>query len=445
MVVLVSYLTSLRIAPWIVRGSALVFVVGAFLPFYLSAKASFDWPKQRVARVVIEGARIVDSASNRIVDGQNVYIENGRVTEITAGASHPDWPRIQAGGHYLLPGLIDVHTHLQSPVEVRTGFQFGYFLKSTISSEAPQRRAYLENGITTVRDLGGPAANSFRMRTKIERREMLGPRLLTSGRLVTSPMGHPVSTIWTPSISSAGAIIATDEKTMIAGLDRNLAEGPPDVVKFIHGTIGRAKEELSVDLMTRGIRWAKDHGLTSVVHAETPAEFEDALRAGATGVEHAAYLDSLPPSLLALVSANRPFIDPTFGEYETSMMLLKLPKSERDGRMKRSYELVRELARSGARIVIGTDAPLVAYGSGFHDEIAHFVCAGFNPSEILAMATSGNAEYIGKAAELGRIAAGFRADLVLAKDNPLSNPETLRRPIWTMLDGQVVVGRVSDK
>jgi imidazolonepropionase-like amidohydrolase len=226
---------------------------------------------------------------------------------------------------------------------------------------------------------------------------------------------------------------------MIDGLDRNLAEGPPDVVKFVHGTIGRAKEELSADLMARGIHWAKDHGLTSVVHAETPGEFEDALRAGAAGVEHAAYLDSLPPSLLALVSANRPFIDPTFGEYETSMILQKIPKSERDRRLRRSYELVRELARSGARIVIGTDAPLVAYGSGFHDELAHFVCAGFETAEILTMATSGNAKYIGRATELGRIAAGFRADLILAADNPLVHPETLRRPLWTMLDGQVAV------
>ena len=444
MVLLVSYLTSLRIGYWFVRGSALIFAAGAVLPFCLSAAASFDWPKARMDRLVIEGARIVDAGSNRIIDGQSVYIQGGRIIDIRAGSSHPDWPRIQADGHYLFPGLIDVHTHLQSPVEVRAGLQLGYFLRSTISSYAPQRRAYLESGVTTVRDLGGPALKSFRMRTGIERKDMLGPRLLTAGRLVTSPLGHPVSTIWTPSISNEGAILATDEKTLIDGLDRNLAEGPPDVVKFIHGTIGRAKEELSADLMARGIRWAKDHGLTSVVHAETPAEFEDAIRAGATGVEHAAYLDRLPPSLVALVSSNRPFIDPTFGEYETSMMLQKLPKSERDRRLQRSYEMVRELARSGARIVMGTDAPLVAYGSGFHDEIAQFVCAGFTPAEILTIATSGNAAYIGKATELGRIAAGFRADLVLAKDNPLQDPNTLRKPLWTMLDGQVVA-RAGDK
>ena len=440
MVLLVSWLTSLRIAPWLVSGCALVFAAGAVVPFYLSAKAGFDWPTARVDRVVIEGASIVDAASNRVIDGQSVYISNGRIVDISSGSSHPEWPRIQAEGHYLLPGLIDVHTHLQSPVEVRAGFQAGYFLKSTISHYAPQRRAYLESGVTTVRDLGGPALKSFRMRTALERKEMLGPRLLTSGRLVTSPRGHPVSTIWQPSVSKEGAIIATDEKTLIDGLDRNLAEGPPDVVKFIHGTIGRAKEELNADLMARGIRWAKDHGLTSVVHAETPDEFEDALRARADGIEHVAYLQTLPPSLLALVASNKPFMDPTFGEYETSIMLQKIPKPERTRRLQRSYELVRELSRSGARIVIGTDAPLVPYGSGFHDEIAHFTRAGFTPSEILTMATSGNAAYIGKAAELGKVARGFRADLILAKDNPLQNPATLRKPLWTMLDGQVVTG-----
>jgi imidazolonepropionase-like amidohydrolase len=226
---------------------------------------------------------------------------------------------------------------------------------------------------------------------------------------------------------------------MLEGLDRNFAEGPPDVVKFIHGTIGRAHSELSAGLMTAGIRWAGEHGLTSVVHAETEAEFEDAIRAGATGIEHTAYLENLPPELLTLVSESRPFLDPTFGEYETDLMLRKIPPPERESTLSRKYGLVRQLYQSGARIVIGTDAPMVAYGSGFHDEMAYFIRAGFEPPQILTMATVGNAAYLGKAAELGKISAGFRADLILVKNNPLQDLGTLRTPVWTMLDGQIVV------
>jgi imidazolonepropionase-like amidohydrolase len=228
---------------------------------------------------------------------------------------------------------------------------------------------------------------------------------------------------------------------MLEGLNRNFAEGPPDAVKFIHGTIGRAGEELSTPLLTRGIRWADEHHLPSVVHAETAAEVEDAINAGATGVEHTAYLQDVPASLAALVAQRRPFLDPTFGEFETSLRLRKVPAGEQAQELQRSYRSVRELYRAGARIAIGTDAPLVAFGNGFHDELAHFARAGFAPAEILRFATVNNAAYLGRDCELGSIAAGYRADLILTKSNPLEHLETLRHPEWTMLDGQIVAGR----
>lgn len=428
---------SRRIGVWMVRASMLVFAAGVLYPIGVAAASAYDWPRISNRGLAIEGAHIVDASANRILDGQTVYVQDGRIVEFGPGSSHPEWPRLKANG-YLVPGLIDVHTHLQSPVEVRPGFKFGYLMPSLLANYAPQRRAYLENGVTTVRDLGGPAVNAFKMRSEIQSKKTLGPRLLASGRLVTSPHGHPVSTIWDASVSRSSAILASDEETMLAGLDRNFADGPPDVVKFVHGTIGRAHEELSADLMSAGIRWAKAHGLTSVVHAETPQEFEDAIRAGADGVEHAAYLDRVPPELAALVSEKHPFIDPTFGEYETDLRMQKMPDREREAKLARSYQSVRILRQAGARIAMGTDAPMVDYGSGLHDEIAHFLHVGFEPSQILAIATKENAAYIGKSAELGQIAAGFRADLLLVRNNPLVDLETLRKPVWTMLDGQIV-------
>lgn len=441
LVVLLFYLTTWRTARWTFRAAAFTLAAGVFVPVYLMAATSLSWPRQQSNYVVITGARIVDASSDRIVDGQNVYIQDGRIAEIGPESAHPDWPRIEARGQYLLPGLIDVHTHLQSPVEVPAGFKFGYFMKSTMGDYAPQRSAYLASGVTSVRDLGGPAEKSFQLRADILRKKTLGPRLFTVGRLVTSPQGHPVSTIWPASVSRQGAILAKDERSLLEGLNRNFAEGPPDAVKFIHGTIGRAREELSAELMARGIRWANDHSLISVVHAETAAEVEDAIRAGATGVEHAAYLQNVPGSLIALVAQRRPFLDPTFGEYEMSLTMSKVSAGEKTLGMEHSYRSVRELYRAGARIVIGTDAPMVSYGTGFHDELAHFARAGFAPWEILTFATLNNAAYLGKPAELGGIAIGYRADLILTKDNPLEKLDTLRQPVWTMLDGQIVAGR----
>ncbi|HEY1760770.1 MAG TPA: amidohydrolase family protein [Bryobacteraceae bacterium] len=440
MVLLLSYLTKGRTARWALGTAVVALAAGIVAPLYLAAAAGPHWPHIKSSHAVITGARLVDASSNRIVEGQNVYIQNGSIETISPEPLHPDWPRIEARGRYLLPGLIDVHTHLQSPVEVPAGFKAGYFTKSVMGNYGLQRTAYLASGVTSVRDLGGPAEAGYRLRSEILQKKTLGPRFFTVGRLVTSPHGHPVSTIWSASVSRQSAILATDERTMLDGLDRNFADGPPDAVKFVHGAIGRAHEELSAGLLAKGIRWAGGHGLISVVHAETAEEVEDAIRAGATGVEHTAYLQNAPPSLIALVKQRHPFLDPTFGEFETSLSLSKVPPGVRTAEMQCAYESVVELYRAGAQLVIGTDAPMVAYGSGFHDELAHFAHAGFRPAEILTFATLSNAAYLGKASELGKIAPGYRADLILAETNPLKKLDTLRRPVWTMLDGQIVSG-----
>jgi enamidase len=436
MVRVLFYLTR-RLPRWTLGAAMVMFAVGIVGPMYLTIAWNFAWPEPSESRAAIVGARVVDTVEGRIQEGNAVYIRDGRIEEIGPTTLHPDWPRIEAHDHYLVPGLIDVHTHLQSPVEVPIGFNVRYFFKSMFSDYAPQRQEYLSAGITAIRDLGGSATKGFELRSKIERHSLLGPRLFFAGRLVTSPHGHPVSTIWQASMSQQGAILASDETSLIDGLNRNLAD-KPDAVKFVHGTIGRAKEELSAELLSAGIRWANEHRLISVVHAETAAEIEDAVVAGATGVEHAAYLQNVPESLAKAVREKRPFIDPTFGEYEMDLRLNKISDDQRMNRIECSYKSVHELRNAGGRLVIGTDSPMVRYGSGFHGELAHFVRAGFRADEVLAFATINNAEYLGKSSELGRIAAGYRADLILTVDNPLERLDTLRHPVWTMLDGQIV-------
>lgn len=96
-------------------------------------------------------------------------------------------------------------------------------------------------------------------------------------------------------------------------------------------------------------------------------------------------------------------------------------------------------------LAIGTDARLVPYGTGLHDEFDHFLKAGFTPAQILAMDTRNNASYLGQSDTLGQIAPGFEADCILVPDNPLKNIETLRQPRLVMLRGQIVVQHLQQK
>jgi len=402
----------------------------------------YEWPAKDAQRVDIVNAKIVDALEGKIIEGQNVLIEGGRIVNLLPrDADQSGWPTIDAKGRYLVPGLIDVHVHLQAPVRsVLDGFNFGYFFDSILGDWAPQRQAYLKDGITAIRDMGGPAKHIFALRTKVNEHKLLGPRIFAAGRLVTSPHGHPVSTIWTSQITKQGAILAFDLSSLVAGLNENYQEGPPDAVKIVYGTIGMAKEKISRAVLDGAVAWAKEKNLISVVHIETPQEALDAVNAGATGIEHVAMLESLPDSLVADIVAHKTFVDPTFGEYQTALALQHVSGKEIEQRLQQKYAFLRKMHAAGVTITIGTDAPLVPFGDGFDDELDHFAKAGFTASEILTFATQNNAAYLGKPSEFGKIAPGYDADILLLPQNPLDDIRALRRPDWVMLGGTIVAG-----
>jgi len=434
-----------QIVSWLVSAA---FTAGVVAPIVYGIRIDrYTWPTTRLPRVNIVNARLVDPAGNRIIEGFNVHVEDGRIVELaTAAADSAKWPAIDAGGKYLVPGLIDVHTHLQAPVRsVLAPFDFQFLVESLFSNYAPQRRAYLENGVTTVRDVGGPAAHAYQMRAAWQTRQLLGPGLFVVGRLVTSPHGHPVSTIWDAQTSREGAILASDSSSLTAGLERNYDEGPPDAVKFIYGTIGQAKEKLAANLLEEGIAWTTSKRLISVVHAETTEEVAEAARAGATGIEHVASIESLPDNLVSLLVQKKAFVDPTFGELNTALTLRQVDEAKRNQLLQQRFQFMRKLQRAGVKLTIGTDAPLVAYGTGLHDEFDYFIRAGFSPAQILTFDTVNNAAYLGTSDALGQIAKGFQADLLLVQENPLQNIDTLRNPTWVMLGGQIMVPRRQEK
>jgi len=94
----------------------------------------YKWTSQGTQRIDIVNARIVDAPKGKITQGQNVLIENGRIVQVVdADSDQSNWPTIDAKGGYLVPGLIDVHVHLQAPIRsVLGGFDFRYFLDSIL-------------------------------------------------------------------------------------------------------------------------------------------------------------------------------------------------------------------------------------------------------------------------------------------------------------------------
>jgi imidazolonepropionase-like amidohydrolase len=403
------------------------------------------WPTAAPATIEIASANLVDTAQGTIVPNQDVTIRDGRIVSILpAGAPAPTGASvIPARGAYLMPGLIDAHVHLLTPFKSipslqAGGFDFNYLIASIFGDYSPQREAYLAASVTALRDMGDTARQIFSLRAAVARHQLAGPRIFAVGRLVTSPHGHPVSTIWTPEITRQGAILATNAEQVDQGLDQNFRAGPPDAIKVIHGTIGMAREETTPAVVAAAVQWAHEHRLMCFVHIGTTQEAMDAVAAGADGIEHVATIEMLPPELLGRMVAQHTYADPTFSEYIEALRLTDTPSDRITQLLTEKYALVRQLDAAGVPITVGTDAPLVDYGSGFDDELDQFLKAGFAPAKILHFATVNNAAALAQAASEGEIRPGYEANLVLLRRNPLQDLDAVRHPAWVMVDGTVL-------
>ena len=279
---IVASLAWLAARPGWISNSLLAIAVVSFIggiagPVSLARNTDrYLWPKRESPSLNLVNCRLIKLPSGEMVAGKNLHIENGRIVGIADSATDTSsWPKLDAAGGFVMPGLIDVHTHLDTPMRaILEPFDFEYLLDAEYSLMADHRRAYLQSGVTTVRDLGGPSMHTYAWRRAVADHRLLGPRIFAVGRLVTSPDGHPVSTIWAayPYLGREGAILAVDAAGLRQGLDRNEAEGPSDAVKVIFGTIGRAPGKLSPALVQEAIRWADEKRKVSIVHVETAEE-----------------------------------------------------------------------------------------------------------------------------------------------------------------------------
>ncbi len=409
------------------------------------------------------GVTVVPMDTERLVPGQTVIIQDGRITELGPTESTPVPPgarRIDGRGKYLMPGLADMHVHL-------------YFMAEG------DLRVFLANGVTFVRGMWG-SPRDVQWRERIARGELLGPTLVTAGPLID---GSPP--IWNDSLVAEtfadGERIVLEQKK--AGYD------------FIK-VYNRLTPEAYAGLTST----AKREGLPFAGHVPFSVGLEGVFAAGQRSIEHlTGYLESLQaensevrgkwdwtsrlrqidyvdeaklpsvieatkqsgiwncPTLIltqryvsseeAQVLARQPemrFVAPWVREMwdPSKDFRLKDLKAEDFARLRRRDALLLKVTRAlhdaGARLLLGTDTgnPYVIPGFSVHEELALWVQAGLTPYEALRAATNDAAEFTGRLEEFGTVEPGKRADLLLLDANPLEDVANTRRRSGVMVRGR---------
>ena len=400
------------------------------------ALAPLQAPAQNM---VIKGAKILDVTNGDMIKNHVVIVKDGRIDAVSPAHS-ADIPKgievIDLQGHTLLPGLIDMHVHLNSG-----GGYHGYErLKLTDERRAilgvVHAKQTLMAGFTTVRNVGAGSFGDVALRDAINDGDIPGPRMLVSGPPIGITGGHcSDNNLLPPEYGISGEGVADGPWAARTAVRRNIKYGA-DLIKTCStgGVLSKRTKvgapQYTVEELTALIDEAHSRGLKVASHAHGAEGIINALIAGADTIEHASFIDD-EGIRLAIENDAALSMDIYVTEYilgegaSTGILKESLEKERMTGATQRSN--FRKAVEAGATIVYGTDAGVYPHGQNAK-QLSRMTRFGMTPLQALQSATAVAADVMGLGYEVGKIEAGYAADFVAVEGNPIEQIELLEAP-----------------
>ena len=385
--------------------------------------------------LVLRGGRIFDGTGAAAEQG-TLVIERNKILKILPPSS-TEWPKnaevVNVAGKTILPGLIDLHTHLTYPLTE------GDVLHAPSEADATLRaveklRYFLESGITSVRDVGSQGDVTFRLKEWVRDNRLAGPRIFPAGQFITAEGGH--STENTP-----------DEWIRWMGATR-IASGPDDwrlaVREQFHkgADVIKLGSHFSREEIKAAVEEAHELGLKVTVDAET-FYIRRAVEEGVDTIEH-----PLPRTdeTIQLMASKGVAADPTLIPYQIIFDEWGGYFGSTSRRFtfsnEANLEMLKKLKRAGIKCGVGTDLILHWYRylpGPYIRELKNFVAAGWSVPEALVAATRTNSEILDMDDRLGTLAPGKLADVLVVVGRPDENLDELAKVDLVIRDGYTVV------
>jgi len=370
-------------------------------------------------------ANVFNGVDNRIADDVTVLVHEGKIPALNgADAAIPaGYEVIDCQGNYLLPGLFDVHTHLDN---------------------LDQAKRALESGVTTVRSASTPAYQDVTIRELARAGKIPGPDMVAAGVYVTPNLDESV--LADPRLVPMFDGVQTDEQ-LRALVNINIDHGV-DVIKT-RGTerAGRAdtdpREQVYTEHQLRVVvEEAAKRKVPVMVHAHGDEGARAAVLAGARSIEHGSYLSE---ETLKLMKERGTWLVPTYvtmdemneQKYEAALRLrgrYMVPQLER---------VIRNAHELGVKIATGADNYYEPESvNRISVEAEQLVRLGLSNFEALQSATTSSAELLLLQDKTGQINEGFEADMILVPANPLTDISALQDILLVMSNGQLAVKRI---
>ena len=377
------------------------------------------------ADLALVNCNVFNGVDERIENAVTVTVEGKNITQIgKADSIKTDGMEIiDCDGHYLMPGLIDVHTHLDN-------------------MESAHRA--LVSGTTTVRSASVKAFEDIGLRELVRIGKLPGPDVVAAGVYITPNLESSI--LADPRLAPLFDGVKTDDELRLI-VNVNIDRGV-DVIKT-RGTerAGRPDTDPREQVYTRQqlsvvVEEAAKHDIPVMVHAHGDEGARAAVEAGARSIEHGTYLSE---DTLMLMKDKGTWFVPTY------ITMLEMNEEQYDNVLRiRGSHMVPRLAQSikdahriGVKFATGAD--------NYYDdqsinrislEVMYLTELGLSPFEAMQAATVSSAELLKLGGRTGRVAVGYEADLILLAENPLQNIMALQDVLLVVSNGQVALKRI---
>jgi imidazolonepropionase-like amidohydrolase len=405
--------------------------------------------------LVLHGATIIDGTGSTPKADTDIIISGNKIVAVTNQSGYidnlysNDFNRTQIrvsslnlSGKYVMPGLFDMHAHVAG------------VLKDSYDQATSKKmlQMLLENGITTIRNPGGPTNESISLRQDVVEGKIAGPEIFTAGRLLntpefTIPFVERQVTTDEEVIDEVlrQALLGVDFIKLYVGLDPKLLKVAIDeahrqgvkVIGHLHLTSWTEAAKLGIDFLTHGVPVSP-----SLLSEEERRIFD---QAGGGPFSHSLWLDlvdldstEIRDMIDSLVENQIP-VDPTLNVYE-AVFMEGFYDPQNTLRWNKVLQLTKLMHEGGVKILSGTDIPNFGFvpGESLHHELKLLSDAGITPDNVIKIATKNGAEALDIINQTGTIEPGKQADILILSSNPIEDIENVNRAEIIISNGKII-------
>ncbi|HUH26860.1 metal-dependent hydrolase family protein [Gelidibacter sp.] len=396
--------------------------------------------------------KLIDTKEGKVLTNKTIVVSGKKIVAIEDGFSTPkstDDVVIDLKSQTVMPGLIDMHVHIESETNPAAYLQKYTLNEADIAFNGQHfANVTLMSGFTTVRDLGGSGVN-VALRNAVNAGKVDGPRIFTSEKSLATTGGHADPTNGTkkelmgdPGPKEGVVNSVEDARKAVRQRYKNGA----DWIKITAtgGVLSVAKSGQNPQFTVEEIKAisdaAKDYGMNVAAHAHGDEGMQRAILGGVKTIEHGTFMSD---ETMELMKKHDVYLVPTIIAGKTVTENAKIPNYYPEVIVvkaldigPRMQDMFARAYKKGVGIGFGTDAGVFAHGENAK-EFGYMVEAGMPAIKAIQSATVTNAMLLKMENEIGQLKTGFLADIVATNEDPIEHIDTMNHIVFVMKEGKI--------